>query len=234
MRVNAETKQATRQRILETARELFAREGFENATTREIARAAQIGNATLFNYFPTKESLAHCLISEAWENAAESLAASEAQQRAESEADFEPQSLEEELFAHIAAILRKLKPFRRYLPAVLATTLSPLTKDAEGEASLRVMHLEAVGQIIARHGCGETLSGVALQLYWTLLTGVLAHWSADASPRQQQTLALLDQSLAMFVGWLTSLGGTDNSANPSISLSTPTSRKGRSYDAQHG
>jgi hypothetical protein len=40
-------------------------------------------------------------------------------------------------------------------------------------------------------------------LYWTLYTGVLAYWSSDASPRQEDTLALLDQSLAMFVGWLT-------------------------------
>jgi hypothetical protein len=39
-------------------------------------------------------------------------------------------------------------------------------------------------------------------LYWTLYTGVLAFWSKDASPRQEDTLALLDQSLAMFVGWL--------------------------------
>ena len=36
------------------------------------------------------------------------------------------------------------------------------------------------------------------------ISGVLAFWSKDASPKQEDTLALLDQSLAMFVGWLTS------------------------------
>jgi AcrR family transcriptional regulator len=232
MRVNAETKQATRQRILETARELFAREGFESATTREIARAAQIGNATLFNYFPTKEALAYCLIREAWDEAAQAFAAAESQPD-QSDSAAELSSLEEELFAQIAAILRKLKPFRKYLTAVLETSFSPLTKDADGEASLRVAHLEAVSRIIARHGYGELLTGVVLQLYWTLLTGVLAHWSADTSPRQQSTLALLDQSLAMFVGWLTSLVETDEGANPSTRSITPPSRKGRSYDAKH-
>src|SRR5262245_20865868 len=114
MRVNAETKQATRQRILETAQELFARQGFESATTREIARAAQIGNATLFNYFPTKESLAYCLISEAWQEA-EVFATSESQP-AQNDPTAQSPSLEEDLFAQIAAILRKLKPFRKYLP----------------------------------------------------------------------------------------------------------------------
>jgi hypothetical protein len=67
-----------------------------------------------------------------------------------------------------------------------------------------VAHLETVVQIAARHGRQDALSTVALQMYWTLFTGVLAYWAKDRSPRQEDTLALLDQSLAMFVGWLTS------------------------------
>jgi hypothetical protein len=82
--------------------------------------------------------------------------------------------------------------------------LSPLTSDqADGAPSLRAAHLETVSQIVSRHGQAEALSTVALHLYWTLYTGVLAFWSSDTSPRQEDTLALLDQSLAMFVGWLT-------------------------------
>ena len=41
-------------------------------------------------------------------------------------------------------------------------------------------------------------------MYWTLYTGVLAFWAGDKSPKQEDTLALLDQSLAMFVAWLRS------------------------------
>ena len=36
----------------------------------------------------------------------------------------------------------------------------------------------------------------------TLYTGVLVFWAHDKSSRQEDTLALLDESLAMFVGWL--------------------------------
>jgi hypothetical protein len=117
--------------------------------------------------------------------------------------------LEEELFAHVAAGLRKLKPFRKYLTAVLDTSLSPLGGESAGEPpdgrpGLRALHLETVSRIVSRHGREDALSTVALQLYWTLYTGVLTFWSQDASPRQEDTLALLDQSLAMFVGWLAS------------------------------
>jgi AcrR family transcriptional regulator len=50
-------KQRTRQLIADTARRLFAERGFEQVTVAEIARAAEVAPATVFNYFPTKEDL---------------------------------------------------------------------------------------------------------------------------------------------------------------------------------
>jgi hypothetical protein len=41
-----------------------------------------------------------------------------------------------------------------------------------------------------------------LQLYWTLYFGVLAYWATDVSPKQEDTMALLDQSLKLFVASL--------------------------------
>ena len=193
MRVSAETKEATRQRILDAARQHFARHGFEATTTRDLAAAAGIATGTLFNYFPTKEAIALCLVAQACAEADSAFTAGPA----------EPLSFEEELFANIAANLRKLKPFRKYLPAVLETSFSPLAAgQTDGAPSLRITHLETVGQIAARHGQAQALNALALHLYWTLFTGVLAFWADDRSPRQEDTLALLDQSLAMFVGWL--------------------------------
>ncbi len=195
MRVTAETRNATRQRILDAAQAQFVRQGFEATTTRDLASAAQIAAGTLFNYFPTKEAIALCLVNEACERGAVAFAA----------ADRDGLSLEEELFAHVAAHLRKLKPYRAYLPAVLETALSPLAADSSDERPpVRIAHLEVVSQIAAHHGGHEVLSPVALNLYWTLFTGVLAFWAKDASPRQEDTLALLDESLAMFAGWLSS------------------------------
>ncbi len=65
MRVTAEVKVATRNRILEAARERFSEAGFEAATTREIAAAAGIAVGTLFNYFPSKEAIVMALVAEA-------------------------------------------------------------------------------------------------------------------------------------------------------------------------
>ncbi|AKR55601.1 TetR family transcriptional regulator [Devosia sp. H5989] len=50
-------KRQTRARIQQVALELFLSKGFEATTTEEIARAAEVSTGTLFNYFPTKETL---------------------------------------------------------------------------------------------------------------------------------------------------------------------------------
>jgi AcrR family transcriptional regulator len=50
-------KQQTRRLIADTARRLFAERGFEAVTVAEVARAADVAEATVFNYFPTKEDL---------------------------------------------------------------------------------------------------------------------------------------------------------------------------------
>ena len=50
-------KQQTRQLIADTARRLFAERGFESVPVAEVARRADVSEATVFNYFPTKEDL---------------------------------------------------------------------------------------------------------------------------------------------------------------------------------
>jgi len=52
-------KQRTLEQIAETARGLFAQRGFEAVTVAEIARAADVSQQTVFNYFPRKEDLVY-------------------------------------------------------------------------------------------------------------------------------------------------------------------------------
>jgi AcrR family transcriptional regulator len=50
-------KEQTRQVIAETARKLFGQRGFDGVTVADVAKAAEVSEATVFNYFPTKEDL---------------------------------------------------------------------------------------------------------------------------------------------------------------------------------
>jgi AcrR family transcriptional regulator len=193
MRVTAEEKGATRQRILDSAVRLFKAHGFEATTTRQIAVEAGIATGTLFNYFTSKEAIVASVAEEGLAKA-----------RAALNHTASVAALDEALFALVAAELRQLKPLRRFILPLLETALSPLStaRSAPGD-TLRAEHLEIVAGLARQHGLGE-LSALALQVYWTLYTGVLAFWAGDKSPKQEDTLALLDESMGMFVSWLQS------------------------------
>ena len=51
-------KVQTREAIADAARALFLERGFDDVTVADVAEAADVSEATVFNYFPTKEDLA--------------------------------------------------------------------------------------------------------------------------------------------------------------------------------
>jgi AcrR family transcriptional regulator len=192
MRITAEAKIANRQRILSVAAHLFQEQGWDSATTRDIATAASIANGTLFNYFPSKESIAAALIEDAvacsWEDFSRRRTGRE--------------SLAEDLFSYVWSGFKGLRQYRKFLAPAVEAIFSPLAQPsrAEAGASIRIRHLETVERILLDHGISRPLPAFVLQLYWTLHLGVLAYWAADESPHQEDTLALLDRSLNLFAG----------------------------------
>jgi AcrR family transcriptional regulator len=194
MRITAEAKSATRERILHVAANLFAAEGWHQTTTRGIAQAAGIATGTLFNYFSNKEGIAAALVADALARAGEEFCAGRTGQN----------SLEADLFSWIWSGLRGLREFRGFLAPALETIFSPLARpspNSPGDA-IRVDHLELMQSVVTAHGFPLSLPAVTVQLYWTLYLGVFAYWAADESPGQEDTLALLDQSLKLFAASL--------------------------------
>jgi len=191
MRITGEAKNETRQRILEAAITLFAADGWHNTTTRGIAVAAKIATGTLFNYFPTKEAIAATLVADALQRANEEFRAG----------GRDSGSLEGDLFTLVWSGLSNLREFRKFIAPACETIFSPLARPSPkspGDA-IRVDHLELVEAIATAHGFPGPRPSVVTQLYWTLYLGVFAFWAADDSPGQEDTLALLDQSLKLLV-----------------------------------
>lgn len=194
MRVSADTKAKTHARIVKVARNLFRDKGFDTTTTRDIASAAKIATGTLFNYFSSKEALGMAIV-------AESLTAGHD--------DYEArrggvESLDEDLFLLIACSLRCIEPCRNYVAPVIEAAMSPFAQSplcVEAD-EFRAGHMERVAECLSRHDCAIDSSYVAMHLYWTLYLGVLGFWSRDESPQQEDTLALLDQSMRLFVASL--------------------------------
>jgi AcrR family transcriptional regulator len=64
-RVSAETKQATRARLLAAAADEFGRVGLARANVDAISLAAGYAKGTIYNYFPSKEELFLAVVEEA-------------------------------------------------------------------------------------------------------------------------------------------------------------------------
>ena len=178
VRITAETKKETRKRILEAALEEFRSTGFDETTTKDIARKARIASGTLFNYFPTKDAIVMTLVAQSLERAQQDFGRLDHPNGT---------SVDEVLFSYIAAGLRRMRPYRKFIHPALESALSPLARaSAHEEAeSVRLRHLETVSRIVIDEGVIDSLSTLALHLYWTLYTGVLAFWSNDKSPKQE-------------------------------------------------
>src|SRR5438128_11886928 len=115
MRVTTETKEATRQAILDATRTLLVERGWERVATRDIAAEAGVGNGTLFNYFPTKEAIVAELVAEALRTAASAAGSKASRLRGGGTPPGQPArtpAVQEQVYALIAAGLRQLRRYR--------------------------------------------------------------------------------------------------------------------------
>ncbi|MFH0780978.1 MAG: TetR/AcrR family transcriptional regulator [Pseudomonadota bacterium] len=190
MRITQEAKRQNRQKILETAATLFNEQGYEKTTTRDISKACGMAKGTIFNYFPSKETLAMTMVAEAMEEGRQTYL----KRRSGAE------NLLEDLFLFVASELRALRSFRLYIGPVLESGMSVFAKHSNCPAGeeARLAHLNTVGSILEDHDFEIPENSVTVTLYWSLYLGLLAHWSKDTSDNQQETLALLDYSMRVF------------------------------------
>jgi AcrR family transcriptional regulator len=196
MRVTADTKIATRERILDVAQRQFQDKGFDETKIRDIAAEVGMATGTLFNYFASKEEVAVTL-AEAAISCAEQVFAKKRRERA---------SLSEDLFLHVATQLRHLRRLRKFIQPVIDTALAvpAVSSNRKGGPQMVSQQLEAVAEILGGHEIDPEKWSMTAPIYWALYVGVLKFWGHDKSPKQEDTLAMLDQSINMFVNWLES------------------------------
>jgi AcrR family transcriptional regulator len=60
------TEVETRSRILKAAERLFARQGFDGTTTRDLAREASVAEGTLFRHFENKKAILVEVATQGW------------------------------------------------------------------------------------------------------------------------------------------------------------------------
>ncbi|MGN6175653.1 MAG: TetR family transcriptional regulator [Streptosporangiaceae bacterium] len=135
-------KEQTRQLIADTAWRLFADRGFDRVTVAEIAREAQVAEATVFNYFPTKEDLFYSRLEAFGTRLADAVSARPAGEpvlAAFRRALMDEGGLLTQVEAGDAEALARLRTVNRVIadsPALLAREQQAITRNAAAVAAL--------------------------------------------------------------------------------------------------
>ncbi|RYF67270.1 MAG: TetR/AcrR family transcriptional regulator [Comamonadaceae bacterium] len=195
MKTTRQQQDATRRQIVASAVDLMTRQGFDGTTMKDIARAAGIGDATIYKYFPTKDRIVLGYLDEVVHaSLADTLQAP----------GFASYSLQEKLQRLTDAVLERLLADREFVAEMhKVARRSPLALMAEplpARAALR----DAVASFLeAAEASGEIepcdFKGVAGGLYTDYLGGVVAYWLADESDGFADTTQLVDLSLGVLV-----------------------------------
>jgi AcrR family transcriptional regulator len=200
-------KQQTRQLIADTAWQLFADRGFDRVTVAEVARQAQVAEATVFNYFPTKEDLFYHRLEVFGAGLVEAVAA---------RAPGEPALAAVRryllgsagLLAQVAAgddeALQRLRTVSRVIaasPALQAREQQAIAHATEALAELLAAETGAAADDVTARAAANALLGVQRALVDYVRRRVLAdnrpaRLAEDVRALGQRAYALLEQGLA--------------------------------------
>jgi AcrR family transcriptional regulator len=191
-------KEAVRARIVNAALALFQSKGFDQTTTKQIAKKAKLAEGTIFNHFETKEDIALHFFELEVDHAIATVRRNAALRRA---------TLEERLFALIEAQLDFLAPYETFIGAAFMHALRPTSKIAFSMQALdlRNRYLTFVQELVDDSPgipAGSVLTWFAPLAFWIYYLGILLYWLNDTSKGKQNTLALLDRSLKLGVAML--------------------------------
>lgn len=200
MKVSKEQQDEIRQKLLEAAVDIMTEKGFQAATMREIAAKAEVGSATIYNYFPTKEKILFAYFLEKQRELAREMAGIP---------DFETFTLKEKLQSHLETLLViYLKDREFVLIAYKMMFDSPLRTYTEF-IPIKDVFTETVGGFIeSAIGNKEIIEhpfrGFIKNLYWDYSSLMLLYWLNDESEGFSNTSQLIDMTLDIIVDILKS------------------------------
>ena len=167
--------------------------GLKAATMQKIARAASIGDATIYNYFPTKEAILLAYYEDRLEDCLVCLSSIEG---------FAEYTLQEKLQSFMETSLDLFLPDREFVAETFRQVFFSFSLDRKPLQSFRTRFSDAMhGFFVSAIEAGEipevVFKDMVYQIFWEYYLGVVLYWLKDRSEGFNLTSQLLDQSLSL-------------------------------------
>lgn len=189
----------TKQKLYETALQLFLKDGFDRTTMRAIASATGVAPGGIYYYFESKEAV----IQEYYNNSHEDHELQLGDFLAQ-ESDFEAR-----LRGVLKSKIEVALPYRnvaRALYRVAANPESPSSPFSEASKELRLKSLHLFEEVVA--GSKTKFSPEVRKLLpkylWLFQMGVILFWIYDESKDSKKTFELIDQTVPL-IAWMNTM-----------------------------
>ncbi len=195
MRTTKSQQAQSHRLIIRAAVDLMTQHGFEGTTMKQIARAANLGDATIYKYFPTKEKLVLAYFEQA---------AGDALKLASKTEDQSAFSLQEQMQLLIDSLLEILLADREFV--AMARKLmqrNPMLLLGDGMPGKAVLKQAFAAMLVQAENAGEIVPCGFKPSLSTLLAdyvmAVIAYWLRDESETLGNTTQMVDLSLGVLV-----------------------------------
>ena len=195
MKVSKEEKDKTRRQLIEAAVDVITEKGYSKATMRAIAREAGVGDATIYNYFPSKEKLLYGYFEDGHRNLIKSMREID---------DFNTFTFQEQLQTYMESGLDRMTADREFVQEAFKLAYSsPMSSISNSMVARRLFIGAVTDMLTAAIEVGELpeqpFQDFLPALLWDYYLGIVAYWLKDDSPGFVRTSELLDLSLGLIV-----------------------------------
>lgn len=198
MKISQEQKARTRTAIVRAAVDVIIDKGFRDATMHEIAKRAKVGDATIYGYFPTKESIVYGYFEDQLLAAVERLRSIEG---------FEKYSFQEQLQTFLETELELFLPDREFIQHTFRVVFFSIGQSYSSVKSIKTLFLKVVDDIFkaaieVEEIPPQPFSEISYQLAWDYYVGLVGYWLNDKSHQFTNTSLLVDKSLSLACAFL--------------------------------
>jgi AcrR family transcriptional regulator len=192
MKISNEKKLENREAIIQAAVDLVIEKGYKAATMRAIARKAGLGDATIYNYFPTKESILYSYYEEKFAEAGESLGGIDG---------FDEFNFQERMQELFETCLETFLADREFVQETFELVFYPVAphKDLKRIKSNFMVSLDAIFDAAVEAGEIEEprFRELTDHFFWDYFVGVTFYWLKDTSEHFSDTTELIDMTMSL-------------------------------------
>jgi len=191
MKISQHQKAENRRNIINALVDMVMEKDLKSATMRGVAKQAGLGEATIYNYFPTKDAMVYAYYGDRLDQAVETLKAIP---------DFNTYTFQEQLQTFFETMLAVLLPHRAFLDKTFKAAFFTFSQDYARIKPVKEKFIRVVRDIFdAAIEAGEipdqVFLEISLQVFWEYFIGMIMYWLKDDSDGFSATTVLIDKTL---------------------------------------